>query len=134
MTDAQIGARRNKSVRNHNFILNSIISDVMASKNKDPVDISIMDFKQMFDGEELPVVLNAFYESGVTYDLFALANEANTDVTFAVKTPAGVTETRSIQNKIMQGDVLSPLLSSNMVDRNLSHMAITTGNTYMYKN
>jgi hypothetical protein len=58
MTDAQIGARRNKSVRNHLFILNSIISDVMASKDKDPVDISIMDFKQMFDAEELPIVLN----------------------------------------------------------------------------
>ena len=34
MTDAQIGARKNKSVRNHLFILNSIISDVNSSKNK----------------------------------------------------------------------------------------------------
>ena len=81
MTDAQIGARRNKSVRNHLFILNSIISDVMASKKKEPVDINIMDFKQMFDGEELQIVLNAFYESGITNDLFALANEANANVT-----------------------------------------------------
>ena len=30
MTDAQIGARKSKSVRNHLFILNSIISDVMS--------------------------------------------------------------------------------------------------------
>ena len=61
MTDAQIGAQRNKSVRNHIFVLNSIISDVMASKKKDPIDVNIMDFKQMFDAEELPIVLNAFY-------------------------------------------------------------------------
>ena len=105
----------------------------MASKKKDPIDVNIMDFKQMFDAEELPIVLNAFYESGITNDLFALANEANSNVTFAVKTPSGITETRNIRNKIMQGDVLSPLVSSNMVDRNISKIAIITKNTYMYK-
>ena len=42
------------------FILNSIISDVMSSKNKEPIDINIMDFKQMSVAEELPTVLNAF--------------------------------------------------------------------------
>ena len=69
MTDAQIGARKNKSVRNHLFVLNAIIGDVMSSKKKDSIDINIMDFKQMFDTEELPSVLNAFYNSGVKNDL-----------------------------------------------------------------
>ena len=49
MSDSQIGAKRNKSVRNHLFVLNSIISDVMSSKRKEPIDLNIMDFKQMFD-------------------------------------------------------------------------------------
>ena len=61
MTDAQIGARKHKSVRNHLFVLNSIISDVMSTKKKNPIDLNIMDFKQMFDAEELPTVLNSFY-------------------------------------------------------------------------
>ena len=34
----------------------------------------------------------------------------------------------------MQGDVLSPLVSSNMVDKNIGKVALETGNTYMYKN
>ena len=34
----------------------------------------------------------------------------------------------------MQGDVISPLVSSNMVDSNIGKMALSTGNTYMYKN
>ena len=88
----------------------------------------------MFDAEELPTVLNAFYESGVTDDIFALVHEANETVEFAVKTPTGLTETTCIRNKILQGDVFSPLLSSNMVDNNISKNAITTNNTYMYKN
>ena len=72
MTDAQIGARKNKSVRNHLFILNSIISDVLSSNKKKPIDLNIMDFRQMFDAEELPTVLNAFYDAGVKDDLFAV--------------------------------------------------------------
>ena len=34
MTDSQIGARKHKSVRNHIFVLNSIVSDVMSSHKK----------------------------------------------------------------------------------------------------
>ena len=47
MTDSQIGARKNKSVRNHLFVINSIFSDVMSSVGKNPVDLNIMDFKQI---------------------------------------------------------------------------------------
>ena len=87
----------------------------------------------MFDAEQLQTVLNAYYEAGVIDDMFALVNEANKSVNFAVKTPTGLTETANIRNKIMQGDVLSPLVSSNMVDTNICKMAIYTQNTYMYK-
>ena len=70
MTDSHIGARKNKSVRNHIFILNSIISDVLSSKKKLPVDLNVMDFRQMFDAEEVSVCLNAFYDAGVNDDIF----------------------------------------------------------------
>ena len=88
----------------------------------------------MFDAEELPTVLNSFYEAGVQNDLFAIIYEANKSVMFAVKTPTGLTEYRTIKNKVMQGDVLSPLMSSNMVDKNIGKVAISASNVYMYKN
>ena len=134
MTDSQIGARKNKSVQNHLFVLNSVISDVMSSVKKTPIDITIMDFKQMFDSEELETVLNSFYEAGIKDDMLGLVYEANKSVTFAVKTPSGLTSKRTIRNKIMQGDVMSPLVSSNMVDDNITKMAMATQNFYMYKN
>ena len=124
MTDAQIGARKNKSVRNHLFILNSIISDVMSAKKKDPIDLNIMDFKQMFDAEEIQTVLNSFYDAGIQNDLFAVVYEANKSVDFAVKTPTGMTDLGTIRNKTMQGDVLSPLMSSNMVDQHIGKGAL----------
>jgi len=133
MSDAQIGARKGKSVRNHLFVLNSIISDVKSSKNKEPIDLSIMDYKQMFDTEQLPAVLNSFYEAGVKDDMLALLNEANRNVMFAVKTPNGKTEQGTIENKVMQGDVMSPLMSANFVDRSLVKPTVEAGHIYMYK-
>ena len=134
MTDSQIGAKKKNSVRNHIFILNSIISDVMGSKNNPPIDLNIMDFRQMFDAEELPVCLNSYYDAGVKNDILALLYEANRKNVIAVKTPNGLTQRTSIYEKVMQGDVLSPLVSSNMVDKNVGRVAIETGNTYLYKN
>ena len=68
-------------------------------KKKKPIDISIMVFRQMFDAEDFPTVLNAFYESGVTDDIFALVHETNETVEFAVKTPTGLTEKPASETK-----------------------------------
>ena len=102
MSDAQIGARKKKSVRNHLYVLNAVLSDVMATRRKEAIYINVLDFKQMFDAEELPNVLNAMYESGIKHDMLAMLNKPNKNVQFAVKTPNGMTETRNINNKIMQ--------------------------------
>ena len=134
MTDSQIGARKKKSVRNHLFILNSIISEVMGSVKKEPIDINVMDFKQMFDAEQLSVCLNALYEANVTDDMLALIYEANRTTIFAVKTPNGITRSAQIVNKVLQGDVLAPLISSNMVDKNIGFPALRSDNIYLYKN
>ena len=60
----------------------------------------------MFDTEELPIVLYAFYEGGVQNDMLGIIHAANETNSFAVKTPSGLTEERTIKNRIMQGDVL----------------------------
>ena len=39
MSDSNIGARKNKNIRNHIFIVNSIIHDVLSKKGKKPIDI-----------------------------------------------------------------------------------------------
>ena len=49
MSDSNIGARKKKNIRNHIFVVNSILHDVLSSSAKDPIDIMVMDFKQMFD-------------------------------------------------------------------------------------
>ena len=71
----------------------------------------------MFNSEELFVTLNSLYEAVITNDILPLIYEANKLNHIAVKTPGGLTERKDITNKIMQGDILGPLVSSKMVDK-----------------
>ena len=72
ITNSRIGAQKKKSVRNNLFVLNSVISDVLSSVKKSPVDLTVMDYKQIFDAEEVFISLNALYEAGVQNEVFAL--------------------------------------------------------------
>ena len=85
----------------------------------------------MFDSEESSIALNALYETGIQDDILALLHVANHENNIAVKTNSGITDRKTIHDKIMQGDVLGPLVSSNMVD---GKVALETGQIYMYKN
>ena len=87
----------------------------------------------MFDSEDLVTCLNSLYEANVTDDMLTLIHEANKVTHFAVKTPNGITEKTKIENKILQGDVMAPLMSSNMVDKNIGSPAINAQNVYLYK-
>ena len=78
MTNSQIGTRKT-------FICFKFHHcDVMNSKKKVPIYLNVMDFKQMFDAEELQTVLNSYYEAGIKNYLFSIVYEANKTVTFAV--------------------------------------------------
>ena len=88
----------------------------------------------MFESEEVPICFNTLYTVGVQNDIFALICEANKTATFAIKTPNGLTEKTTIRNKVMQGDALNPLLSSNIVDKHVGRMSSEISNIYVYKN
>ena len=49
MSDSQVGGRKGRNVRNHIWILNGIITDVLSTKRKTPIDIQILDNKQCYD-------------------------------------------------------------------------------------
>ena len=92
MSDSNIGARKNKNIRNHIFVVNSVLHDVLSSKNKDPIDIMVLDYKQMFDSECLYECLNDVFEAGVNDDIFPLLYEANKETFVAVQTPSGLSK------------------------------------------
>ena len=116
MSDSNIGARKSKNIRNHIFVVNSIIHDVLSKKSKQPVDIMVLDYKQMFDSECLFECMNDLFEAGVDDDIFNLIYEANRKNHVAIQTPSGLSRRDTFNEIVMQGDVLAPIISSLQVD------------------
>ena len=133
MSDSQVGARKGKSVRNHIWVLNGVICDILSSKKKTPVDVQIFDYKQCFDSLWLQECMNDMYKGGIKDDKFALLYNVNTHVNVAVKTPVGKTKRGVITNAIIQGDVFGPMLCGVQVDE-IGKECLERGKyTYKYK-
>ena len=60
--------------------------------------------------------VNDLFESGIQDDNLALIHAANAKNLVAVKTPAGITDRKSIEKIVMQGEVTGPGQCSNQVD------------------
>ena len=133
MSDSQVGARKNKNIRNHIWIINGIITDVLSSKSKKPIDIQIFDYKQCFDSLWLQECMNDFYSAGFDDDKFALLFNMNKNVNIAVRTPVGKTDRRNIHNAITQGDIFGSLLCSKQVDTFGQEALAMNKYTYMYR-
>ena len=102
MSDSNVGGRKKKSIRNHVFIINGIINNVV-NGNAEPIDVEIVDYRQCFDSMWLSESLNDLYESGIQDDNLALINAANPKNYVAVQTPAGLTDRVPIERNVMQG-------------------------------
>ena len=116
MSDSQIGARKGKNIRNHIWMVNGVICDVLSKGEKKPINIQIFNYRQCFDSLWLEECLNDFYVGVLKNDKLALLYSVNRNVKVAVKTPVGKTDRGTIRNGITQGDVFGPLLCSKQVD------------------
>ena len=133
MSDSQVGGRKGKSVRNHIWILNKIICDVLSKKNKTPIDLGIYDYRQCFDTLWVQECMNDLYKGGIKDDRFKLLYNINTKVDVAVKTPVGKTKRGVITNAIIQGDVFGPMLCAKQVDEIGKECMDMDKYTYKYK-
>ena len=77
MSDSQIGARKDRNIRNHIWIVNGVISDVLSTKHNTPIDIQKFDYRHCFDSLWLKECMNDVYEAGIDNDKFALLYNAN---------------------------------------------------------
>ena len=133
MSESNVGARKAKSVRNHIFVVNGVIHDILGDTSVKPIDIEVTDYKQCFDSLWLEEVMNDLFEAGVDDDSFSLLYEANKNVNVAVRTPNGLTSREIINNIVLQGDVFGPLQSSVQVDTFGKECIDEEKNLYLYK-
>ena len=110
MSSSNIGGRRNRNIRDHLFVINSILHDIKLNKHE-CVDIEIFDVKKCFDKMWSSETANDIFEAGV------LIANSNKSCLISVKTPWGSFTPRvELENIEMQGGVLTPLKCSVQMD------------------
>ena len=116
MSCSNIGARKNRNIRDHLFVINGILNEVNSQKNR-KVDIQIVDIKKCFDKMSYKETANDLFNAGVKNDHFVLMAKSNEKCQVAVRTPWGSVTDRVELNEIeMQGTVPAPLKCSIQMD------------------
>ena len=132
ISDSQVGGRSEYSIRNHLFVIYSVLNSVI-QKESSPVDIHMYDLCKCFDGLWLEECCNNLYEAGITDDKLALIYEGNKVNNVAVRTPGGLTDRVLIERIVTQGGVTGPLCCSVQTDA-IGKSSLESGkNLYMYK-
>ena len=133
MSCSQVGARKGKNIRNHIWVLNSIMHDVLSSNKKNPIDLQVLDFQQCFDALWLEECLNDLFEGGLKDNMHSLLYESGKNVNIAIKTPTGMSERKIIDKVVMQGDVFGSLMCSKTVDTFGKECLESKKHLYVYK-
>ena len=117
MSCSNIGGRRNRNVREHLFVINGIMNEVINNKDAENIDLEIYDVAKCFDKLEYFNTANDFFKAGVQNDKYLIVENSNKECAVAIKTPWGTKTRRTTINNIeMQGTVLAGLKCAISID------------------
>ena len=108
LTDGNVGARRNRNIRDNLFVLGAVVNSVINGK-EEPIQVQVQDAEKCFDKLCANECYNEAYENGFKSDKLSLLYSIN-------KTCQGITERITIYDTIMQGTVWGSLLCTSTVD------------------
>jgi hypothetical protein len=135
MSNSNIGARKERNIRDHLFIVYGVINSVL-NGNDEPADIQIYDVEKCFDALWLEDCMMDLFETlppEARDDKISLIYKANKDNYVAVNTAVGLTERVNLNNIVMQGGKWGPLKCSNTMDK-IGKKCINKGeHLYAYK-
>ena len=133
MSSSNIGARKNRNIRDHLFVINGILNEAIIAPNKTPIDIQIYDVSKCFDKLDYTTTANDLFNSGVQNDKFILVANSNKSGNVSVKLPWGINSRPfHIENVEMQGTVLAPLKCSASIDT-IGKEALIDNHDILYK-
>ena len=118
MSCSNIGARKNRNIRDHLFVINGILNEAVNGPKKQPIDLQIYDISKCFDKLEYVSTANDLYNAGIQNDKFILVANSNKSCEVKIRMPWGnSTDTTTLKNIEMQGTVLAPLKCSISIDQ-----------------
>ena len=133
LTDSNVGARKNRNIRDNIFAMNAIINSI-AKENKEALDIQIFDIEKCFDSLWLHEVVNCLFEAGLQNDKLPLLFLENKNAQIAVKGNGLLSTRKNIKDIIMQGSVWGSICCVVLMDK-LGKLAYGNPDIlYYYKN
>ena len=116
LTDANVGSRKGRNVRDNLFVLYAIMNSVK-SGNEEPCDLGVYDVIKCFDALWNQECINDIWDAGCQNDKLHLLSLGNKSASVAIKTQEGITKRFTISNVIMQGTVNSGLFCTCSMDK-----------------
>ena len=132
MSESNIGARKERNVRDHLFVVHGIVNDIVHKKEKS-ADMLIYDIRKCFDHMWFCEAMNCLYDTKLNNDQYYILCETNKLSKIAVKTPVGVTKRFDVPEVVLQGGNWGPLQCSVKIDKIGKECFQTGENLYQYK-
>ena len=132
LSDSNVGARRNRGIRDNIFVLNAINNSVI-NGNEDSVDVQVFDVEKCFDALWVEECINDIYEAGLDNDKLVLLYLENQNANISLKTQGQKSKRFNIKNIIMQGTVWGSLLCTASMDKLGQLVYMNKDLVYKYK-
>lgn len=108
LTDGNVGARKERNIRDNLFVLGAVINSVVNDK-QEPIQVQVMDIDKCFDKLWLESTTNALFDAGVQNELLNLLYMENDSAKIAIKINGQLTKSVYVRNVEMQGNVWGSL-------------------------
>jgi Pyruvate/2-oxoacid:ferredoxin oxidoreductase gamma subunit len=116
ITDRNVGARKERSVRDKIFVIYAISNSVINGRSPS-IQVEVIDVKTCFDKMWLEACINAIHEGGVQKDHLNLLYIENKNAQIAVKINGKTSRRVNVRNVIMQGSVWGSLKCTTQMDK-----------------
>ena len=132
LTDANVGARKKRNIRDNLFVIYAIMNSVKRG-NKESLDVCAYDAEKCFDALWTYECVNDLFEAGLQNDKLSLLFIINQNAQVAIKTSHGMTRRVTIPNIIMQGTVWGSLNCTTTMDKFAKMVYLNKTLLYKYK-
>ena len=116
LTDCNVGARKERNIRDNIFVINAIMNSIRKG-DAEAVDFQVYNVEKCFDTLWLHEIINCLFEAGLQNDKLPLLFLENNTAQVAVKTSGGISKRVNIHNIIMQGSVWGSICCVVLMDK-----------------
>ena len=116
MSDSNVGARKNRNIRDNIFVLNAVTNSILKGQSE-AIDVQVFDVEKCFDALWMQECINDLADTGFLNDKLSLLFLENQNAQIAIKTSNGISRRELINNVVMQGTVWGSLCCTATMDK-----------------